>query len=275
MLLSISSKLEHAEFLARLGYEALDVDLSATIFDGSRHDPMLDGDNWQTLVKAARAECDALGIKPQTCHLPFTYRYSEPKAENYDYCHKMTCRSLQACELLGIRWAVMHIDKYNADSETFIRETVTYAKKLLADSGVTKTGIAIENSTSMKSIEETIRIHDLLKEEGWDVCYCLDTGHAHLNRKYENNIPQVVRQLGSRLKMLHLHDNCQNRDLHAVPFAGTIPWEEIMVALKEIGYAGDFNLEIDFERVPQALLESYLRYTKEVARYLMSIFDNA
>ncbi len=40
-------------------------------------------------------------------------------------------------------------------------------------------------------------------------------------------------------------------DLHAVPFAGTIPWEETMIALKEIGYTGDFNMEIDFERVPK------------------------
>lgn len=275
MLLSISSKLEHARFLAELGYEALDVDLSSTILGGNRHDPMLDGDNWKELVAAAKAECDTLGIKPQTCHLPFTYRYSEPKDENYDYCHEMACRSLQACEMLGVRWAVMHIDKYNKESEVFIAETVAYAKKLLADSGVTKTGIAIENSTSMKSIDEIIEIHDRLKKDGCDVCYCLDVGHAHLNRKYENDIPAVVRQLGDRLKMLHLHDNCQNRDLHAVPFAGTIPWEDTMVALKEIGYDGDFNLEIDFDRVPKALLKAYLQYSAEVSRYLMNIFHNA
>lgn len=75
--------------------------------------------------------------------------------------------------------------------------------------------------------------------------------------------------------MLHLHDNCRNRDLHAVPFAGTIPWEETMIALKEIGYTGDFNMEIDFERVPKALLEPYLKYSVQVARYLMGVFENA
>ena len=272
MLLSISSRLEHAKFLRELGYEALDVDFSDTIIGGKRHDPMLDGDNWQELVLGAKQECDTLGIAPKTCHLPFTYRYSEPRDENYDYCHKMACRSLQACEILGVRWAVMHIDKYNKDPETFISETVAYAKKLLQDSGVTKTGIAIENSTSMKSIDETIDIHDRLQKDGFDVCYCLDVGHAHLNRKYENDIPAVVRQLGDRLKMLHLHDNCQNKDLHAVPFAGTIPWEELMVALRDMDYKGDFNLEIDFNRVPKALLKPYLQYSEQVSRYLMDIF---
>ena len=144
-----------------------------------------------------------------------------------------------------------------------------------AEKTKSKTGIAIENSTSMKSVEETVLIHDTLKADGYDVCYCLDVGHCHLNKKYENDIPSVVRLLGSRLKMLHLHDNCRNKDLHAVPFAGTIPWEETMIALKEIGYDGDFNPELDFNRVPQPLLKPYPEYSLQVARYLMSVFDGA
>lgn len=275
MLLSISSHLKNARLLAQLGYEAIDVDFSDVITDGVAHDPMLDQDDWPTLVETARKECEDHGIIPKTCHLPFKYRYVEPKDKNYEYCHKMACRALQASELLGIRWAVMHIDKYDKDPELVISETVSYAKKLFADSGVTKTGIAIENSTSMKSIDTTIGIHDTLKDAGYDVCYCLDVGHCHLNRKYDNHIPSVVLQLGDRLKMLHLHDNCRNADLHAVPFAGTIPWEDIMVALKQIDYTGDFNLEIDFARVPAPLLETYLKYNHDVSRYLMSVFHNS
>lgn len=275
MLLCVGSFLKNAEFLAKLGFEAMDVDLSAVIFQGGKHDPMLDSDDWEQYVDAAGVECTRAGILPVTCHLPFTYRYVEPLDENYEYCHQMSCRALQAAERLGIRWAVMHIDKYDKDPELVVSRTVAYAKKLMDDSGVTKTGIAIENSTSVKSIEETIRIHDLLKKDGCDVCYCLDVGHCHLNPKYDNDIPSVIRQLGDRLKMLHLHDNCRNRDLHAVPFAGTIPWEEAMVALKEIGYTGDFNMEIDFDRVPKALLEPYLKYSIQVARYLMDVFENA
>ncbi|MBQ3075105.1 MAG: sugar phosphate isomerase/epimerase [Clostridia bacterium] len=275
MLLCVGSFLKNAAFLAELGYEAMDVDLSAVIFQGEKHDPMLDDDRWEETVDAAGKECARLGIKLSSCHLPFTYRYSEPRDENYEYCHQMACRALQAAQRLGIRWAVMHINKYDKEPEMVISETVAYAKKLLDDSGVTKTGIAIENSTSMKSIEETIQIHDILQKDGYDVGYCLDVGHCHLNKKYENHIPSVVRLLGPRLKMLHLHDNCRNKDLHAVPFAGTIPWEETMVALKEIGYDGDFNMELDFNRVPPSLLKPYLEYSLQVARYLMDVFDKA
>lgn len=275
MLLCVGSFLKDAAFLSRLGFEAMDVDLSAVIFRGATRDPMLDSENWQENVLKARAECEGVGMHLSSCHLPFTYRYVDPKDERYDYCHEMTCRALQAAQLLGIRWAVMHIDKYDSEPEKVISETVAYAKKLLDDSGVTETGIAIENSTSMKSIEETIRIHDRLKADGYDVCYCLDVGHCHLNKKYENDIPSVIRQLGPRLKMLHLHDNCRNKDLHAVPFAGTIPWEESMIALKEIGYDGDFNMELDFKRVPEPLLKPYLEYSLQVAKYLMGVFDRA
>lgn len=275
MLLSISSQFKNAPLLAELGYEALDVDLCNVICSGKEHDPMLDQEDWTAQVEEARNMCQRLGLKPQTCHLPFKYRYVEPGDDNYAYCHQMACRALNAAQLLGIRWAVMHIDKYDKEPQRVIAETVAYAKKLFADSGVTQTGIAIENSTSMKSFEETIQIHDILKQEGYDVCFCLDVGHCHLNRKYDNHAPTVIRQLGDRLQMLHLHDNCRNADLHAVPFAGTLPWEEIMVALKEIGYTGDFNLEIDFNRVPAPLLKSYLAYNVDVARYLMSVFHNA
>lgn len=53
--------------------------------------------------------------------------------------------------------------------------------------------------------------------------------------------------------MLHLHDNYGTRDDHSMPYFGTIDWDEIMRALRDIGYEGTFNYEVAATHLPMAL----------------------
>ena len=73
---------------------------------------------------------------------------------------------------------------------------------------------------------------------------CLDIGHAEM-RGLETSAPQMIRAIGNRLAALHIHDNDRWHDLHQIPFAGSIDWEEIIKALREINYKGEFTLEAD------------------------------
>lgn len=57
----------------------------------------------------------------------------------------------------------------------------------------------------------------------------LDTGHAHINGW---QMPQVIRELGSRLKACHLHDNQGVKDDHLPIGLGNIPWQSLFTALK-------------------------------------------
>lgn len=73
---------------------------------------------------------------------------------------------------------------------------------------------------------------------------CLDIGHAEM-RGLETSAPQMIRAIGNRLAALHIHDNDRWHDLHQIPFAGSVDWEEIIKALREIDYKGEFTLEAD------------------------------
>lgn len=266
MLLSANADLRKAAKLAELGYDAIDVGLCRVIYndDPYPHNPLLDGDDYERALDLHIEECKQLGLKILTTHIPYRYAYDDPTSENYDYCYKMTCRALAASEYLGAEWAVVHMKG--------MQDTVDYVKCLLKDSGVKRIGIALENMYNLP-IEELIEAHDILKNEGYNVGVCLDTGHCNQKRFYDHDVASVVRQLGSRIKMLHVHDNMRNTDRHIAPFLGCIKWKEVMAALREVGYEGALNLELQPEALPAGAREAYEVYSVDAGRTLISMFE--
>ena len=70
---------------------------------------------------------------------------------------------------------------------------------------------------------------------------CLDTGHVGI---FENmSVGEAVRVFGDKLRTLHIHDTITGYDLHIMPYFGKNDWNEFVLALKEIGFKGVFNLE--------------------------------
>ena len=103
------------------------------------------------------------------------------------------------------------------------------------------TGIALENMPSRypENAESLIEMVDPLTAYG-TVGVCWDTGHAHISHL---NQGEELRRLGSRLHALHIQDNDGVSDHHMPPFFGTIDWHDVMDALHEIDYKGDFTFE--------------------------------
>ena len=71
---------------------------------------------------------------------------------------------------------------------------------------------------------------------------CLDIGHAEMRGSGEG-AANMIRALGSKLQALHIHDNNLRDDSHELPFTMSIDFDEIVCALKEIGYSGWLTLE--------------------------------
>lgn len=95
---------------------------------------------------------------------------------------------------------------------------------------------------------------------------CWDVGHANFGKhpQYES-----MTLLGKRIRVLHLHDNYGTRDDHSMPYFGTIDWDEIMRALRDIGYEGTFNYEVAATHLPMALREDHARYLVDAAKMLL------
>lgn len=94
-----------------------------------------------------------------------------------------------------------------------------------------------------------MEILDLLDPERFTGCF--DVGHANLTMK---DPASFIREAGQYIHHLHLHDNDGHRDLHLMPAFGklegsgskntfSVPWNEVVRALSDVGYDGPFNYE--------------------------------
>ena len=55
------------------------------------------------------------------------------------------------------------------------------------------------------------------------------------------------------------------------PFLGDTNWNELMAAFKEIGYKGDFTLELVYDRLPDALAPDYIKLLHKSGEYILSL----
>ena len=81
-----------------------------------------------------------------------------------------------------------------------------------------------------------------------------------------------IRKLGAkRLKALHVHDVDGIFDTYTLPYQGIVNWDKVTVALKEIGYEGDFTFEagVFLSNVSAPLRLSGARFMVDTGRYLI------
>lgn len=101
------------------------------------------------------------------------------------------------------------------------------------------------------------------------VTACWDFGHGKVS--YGKAHLDAMKQLGTRISCLHVHDNIYGMDLHQNPFFGDCDWEAAIAYLKEIGYAGKFTFEMVYGILPDALLGRYMRLFYETGEYLVNL----
>ncbi len=120
--------------------------------------------------------------------------------------------------------------------------------------------------------KELARYYDTLKHHGV-FTVCLDLGHVALTGREPE---QVIRELGNeRIGCIHAHDVDYKSDLHTLPGASKLNWEEITRALGEINYQGSFNLEADsfYEGFPEQMELDVIRFMEKTARTLAAKVD--
>ncbi len=103
---------------------------------------------------------------------------------------------------------------------------------------------------------------------------CLDIGHAQM-RGSGTGAVAMIQALGSKLQALHIHDNDCWHDSHQIPFSMDIPFDEIVLALKKIGYAGYFTLESDefLSSYTEETVFEGIRRMADSARQLADLYE--
>ena len=69
---------------------------------------------------------------------------------------------------------------------------------------------------------------------------CFDVGHAHV---FNDDIVKDIKNIGSYLQVLHVHDNNGLFDSHLMPWQGSINWTAFIKAIKDVNFKGCISLE--------------------------------
>jgi len=99
--------------------------------------------------------------------------------------------------------------------------------------------------------------------------FCFDSGHARLEGTTE-----TLERHGARLAALHLDDNDGEKDLHRLPFDGTVPWDRVVAGIRAARYEKPLCLEVTCKHYDESLpLEEFVREAHARAERLAGMLD--
>lgn len=266
--------------LCEAGYEALDYSAFA---EGDLSYARADA---PARAKELRLLAASYGVAFNQMHAPFpTMRYGEDDAKNEARREKIL-RAIEFAGLLGVPHIIVHPIaavrcNANAPGKFLTKEeqkelNLDFYRGLVPYADAAGVKIALENLWGYDENRRIVPNVCSLPEEFCDYLdtlndpahftACLDIGHAGLTG---SSAPAMLRAMGAdRITALHIHDNDGVNDSHMMPFTGVVDWPEVIRALREIGYRGDFTYESDvfLRRVPDFCLPDAIRYMVAVAR---------
>ena len=238
------------EMLARAGFDAIDYNLANIACNKDLQGQAQYKKYCAELLEKARAN----GVY-----------FNQGHAVTYVACHNGEDESGLLCEankkaieissLLGIKMLVVHplsSGNYIGEEQKTFEMNGEYFKALLPYAEEYGVKLAVENmwcGNKRKGIR-TGSVCSNPYEHAYYVDYfnndmlvaCLDVGHSSLAGREAQD---CIRVLGKRLQALHIHDNDYLDDMHTLPGMSEMNWQEIMKALADISYKGDFTFETD------------------------------
>jgi len=77
------------------------------------------------------------------------------------------------------------------------------------------------------------------------IALCYDSGHGNI----EDGAYEWLDKLKNRLISIHIHDNDGEKDLHQIPFSGTVEWEKLARLLAKSSYKKCVSLEVSMRNM--------------------------
>lgn len=260
------------------GYPALDISLFG-------NNGFMLADDWRETAKALRGKAEARGAVFNQAHAPFGGGF-----EHYTKNLIPTFpRVFEFCEELGVRQIVVHPlqqGRYYGRERELFDMNMDFYRSLVPLSDKHGIKIAIENMWQTHPVthricddvcanpHELAAYFDTLNDPA-HFTVCLDIGHVALcGREPED----AIRILGNdRLGALHVHDVDYVSDLHTIPYLGRVNWSNVISALADIGYKGEFTMESDafLARYPNDFLPTATRFMADTTKYLAEKLEAA
>lgn len=207
---------------------------------------------WKAEIETVIAAAEECGFKFVQAHAP---GYNPARdSGSYDECIRAMQRSVEACAMLGIPTTVMHTSfspdcRYPDDWKKYFEYNKKFVGDLLSTAEKYGINVCIENTSSgnmgvcyfPRRGTEMNAFIDFMDHPLLGACW--DTGHAVMDQIFDQY--DELKELGSNLKAVHIHDNGIKSDQHLAPYCGSLQMDSIVKGLIDIDYKGTFTFESD------------------------------
>ena len=268
------------DLIKQAGFDAYDLSLTS-MFD--KKDSVFLGEDYLKKAQEIKDYSDELALPCYQSHAPFWHVKREKGLDEVSYYVYLCARAIEICGVVKCPIIVIHpLHDYNEQEN----HELVYAP-LLEVAKRCNVKIATENMWTYDK-EKTTIIHsacgtiesfckqiDIANSEY--LTGCVDLGHAEMQGIGCPTAPALIRAMGKdRVGCLHVHDNDLIHDSHIYPYFGQMDWDEIIKALKDIGYSNYFTFEAGqtLKRYPNELLLPALKLLYETGKYLVSRIEN-
>ena len=242
------------------------------------------GDRYVEYATELRAILDEIGLACSQAHAPYIMSYDAKFDLSYAN-YRATVHSIESAAILGAKNIIVHTIAVPRDvkdvsmwelNQRYYRSLIPFAEK----AGIC---VAVENLYSYDDkrkcfvgrLGSPAELSGFVKELNSPyVVACVDVGHASITG-YEPE--EFIEGMDSSiLKAVHIHDGDYQGDRHTLPYLGKFHWNDVLAALKKIGFEGNLNFEIVsyLNKLPIELLPDALKLAAHTGRYMIDIFEN-
>ena len=200
---------------------------------------------WKREIEEAQNAAQEIGARFCVAHSHIDHEAYAAGGEARERTLRQLKNSIKACGMLGIPDLVIHGFFAGKTPEEQFESNRIFFEHFSEELCENHVFGLIENGGDAAYLLGAIR-HSRNPQMAavWDV------GHANITAtpQYEN-----LTALGDALHTVHIHDNLGNGyfgklswaecDAHMMPYAGTVNYDEVLCALRDMNYRGLFNLE--------------------------------
>lgn len=231
--------LERIQCVYEAGFRYMDLSL----YSVGEDEELIDNENWMNAIRQIKEYAAEHDIHFLQAHSPNTNALAGK--EGFEIAVRRTIRAIEVCGQLNIPNLVVHAG-WNADAtrEEWFEKNREFYSALFPAMEENTVNVLHENTTKVNMPWYYPKTGAEMKEFAKYVNHplfhaCWDTGHANI----EGSQYQEIMDIGEELYAVHINDNRGTQDEHIIPFMGTLNMDEIMHALKDVGFKGAFTFE--------------------------------
>lgn len=204
-------------------------------------------DDWKDAVLSLKNFASNLSMQFVQAHSQGGNPISDD-VDHVSFLLKATIRSIEICQVLGIKNTVVH-NGWGAglSKAEWFKKNKAFYEKLFPTMEKCGVNVLCENSTRANMSDNYFintgkDMREFIEYVGHPQIHgCWDTGHANC----EGSQYDEIMAIGDELYAIHYNDNHGEKDDHVAPFLGRLNHDEIINALIDVGFKGYFTLECD------------------------------